>query len=142
MKRDACVKSLSTRKGRDTGASCVTVMDMAKDIKGSDYILGMNQKRKNVLTEKEEYPTLMSISNEKRRDKKMEPLPCLMRSNISPVCWSEVGDSQLTGPELIRETTKKIIQIKNCLLIARSRQKSYADVRRKPMEFNVGDMVM
>ncbi|GJV56903.1 putative reverse transcriptase domain-containing protein [Tanacetum coccineum] len=59
-----------------------------------------------------------------------------------PVCWSEVGDSQLTGPELIHETTKKIIQIKNRLLTARSRQKSYADVRRKPMEFDVGDMVM
>ncbi|GJY97298.1 putative reverse transcriptase domain-containing protein [Tanacetum coccineum] len=55
----------------------------------------------------------------------------------SPVCWSEVGDSQLTGPELIRETTEKIIQIKNRLLTARSRQKSYADVRRKPMEFNI-----
>nr|GEW84659.1 putative reverse transcriptase domain, ribonuclease H-like domain protein [Tanacetum cinerariifolium] len=60
----------------------------------------------------------------------------------SPVCWSEVRDSQLTGLELIRETTEKIIQIKNRLLTARSRQKSYADVRRKPMEFEVGDMVM
>nr|GEZ78948.1 putative reverse transcriptase domain, ribonuclease H-like domain, aspartic peptidase domain protein [Tanacetum cinerariifolium] len=56
----------------------------------------------------------------------------------SPVCWSEVGDAQLTGPELIRETT----QIKNRLLAARSRQKSYADVRRKPLEFEVGDRVM
>ncbi|GJV24506.1 putative reverse transcriptase domain-containing protein [Tanacetum coccineum] len=53
-----------------------------------------------------------------------------------------VGDSQLTGPELVRETTEMIIQIKNRLITARSRQKSYADVRRKPMEFNVGDMVM
>ncbi|GJV48442.1 putative reverse transcriptase domain-containing protein [Tanacetum coccineum] len=60
----------------------------------------------------------------------------------SLVCWSEVGDSQLTGPKLIHETTEKIIQIKNRLLTARSRQKSYADVRRKPMEFDVGDMVM
>ncbi|GJZ03464.1 putative reverse transcriptase domain-containing protein [Tanacetum coccineum] len=60
----------------------------------------------------------------------------------SPVCWSEVGDSQLTGPEMIRETTEKIVQIKNWLLTARSRQKSYADVRRKPMEFQVGDMVL
>nr|GEW32779.1 putative reverse transcriptase domain-containing protein [Tanacetum cinerariifolium] len=60
----------------------------------------------------------------------------------SLVCWSEVGDSQLTGPELIRETIEKIVQIKNWLLTARSRQKSYADVRRKPMEFEVGDMVM
>ncbi|GKB69946.1 putative reverse transcriptase domain-containing protein [Tanacetum coccineum] len=60
----------------------------------------------------------------------------------SPICWSEVGDSQLTGPELVRETTEKIVQIKNHLLTARSRQKSYADVRRKLMEFSVGDTVM
>ncbi|GKB36418.1 putative reverse transcriptase domain-containing protein [Tanacetum coccineum] len=45
-------------------------------------------------------------------------------------------------PELIRETTEKIIQIKNRLLTARSRQKSYANVRRKPLELNVEDMVM
>ncbi|GJU98626.1 hypothetical protein Tco_1327897 [Tanacetum coccineum] len=44
--------------------------------------------------------------------------------------------------ELIRKTTEKIVQIKNRLLTARSRQKSYADVRPKPLEFNVGDMVM
>nr|GEV21433.1 putative reverse transcriptase domain-containing protein [Tanacetum cinerariifolium] len=54
----------------------------------------------------------------------------------------EVGDAQLTGPEMIRETTKIIVQIKNQLLAARSRQKSYADVRRKPLEFEVGDKVM
>ncbi|GJW04708.1 putative reverse transcriptase domain-containing protein [Tanacetum coccineum] len=60
----------------------------------------------------------------------------------SPVCWSEVGDSQLTGPELIRDTTEKIVQIKNRLLTARSRQKSYADKRAKPLEFEVGDMVL
>ncbi|GJT71566.1 putative reverse transcriptase domain-containing protein [Tanacetum coccineum] len=60
----------------------------------------------------------------------------------SLVCWSEVGDAQLTGPELIREMTEMIVQIKNRLLAARSRQKSYADVRRKPLEFEVGDKVM
>ncbi|GKB78002.1 putative reverse transcriptase domain-containing protein [Tanacetum coccineum] len=60
----------------------------------------------------------------------------------SPVCWSEVGDSQLTGPELIRDTTEKIVQIKNRLLTARSCQKSYADKRLKPLEFEVGDMVL
>ncbi|GJT99180.1 hypothetical protein Tco_1094698 [Tanacetum coccineum] len=43
----------------------------------------------------------------------------------SPVCWSEVGDSQLTGPEMIREMMEKIVQIKNCLVTARSSQKSY-----------------
>ncbi|GJW60188.1 putative reverse transcriptase domain-containing protein, partial [Tanacetum coccineum] len=55
---------------------------------------------------------------------------------------SEVGDSQLTGPELIRDTTEKIVQIKNRLLAARSRQKSYADKRLKPLEFEVGNMVL
>ncbi|GKC49689.1 putative reverse transcriptase domain-containing protein [Tanacetum coccineum] len=60
----------------------------------------------------------------------------------SPICRGEVEDSQLMGPELVRETIEKIIQIKNRLLTARSCQKSYADVRRKPMEFSVGDMVM
>nr|GEV26520.1 putative reverse transcriptase domain-containing protein [Tanacetum cinerariifolium] len=60
----------------------------------------------------------------------------------SPICWSELGDSQLTGPKMIMETTEKIIQIKNRFLAARSGQKSYADVRYKPLEFDVGDMVM
>ncbi|GJR39561.1 putative reverse transcriptase domain-containing protein [Tanacetum coccineum] len=39
-------------------------------------------------------------------------------------------------------TIERIVQIKNRLITARSRQKSYADIRRKPMEFQVGDMVM
>ncbi|GJV14179.1 putative reverse transcriptase domain-containing protein [Tanacetum coccineum] len=56
----------------------------------------------------------------------------------SHVCWSEVGDAQLTGPEMICEMTEVIVQIKNRLLAARSRQKSYADVRCKPLEFEVG----
>nr|GEY73998.1 putative reverse transcriptase domain-containing protein [Tanacetum cinerariifolium] len=55
---------------------------------------------------------------------------------------SEVGDSQLTCPKLIQERNEKIVQIKNRLLTARSRQKSYADVRRRPLEFNIGDKVM
>nr|GFC32439.1 putative reverse transcriptase domain-containing protein [Tanacetum cinerariifolium] len=60
----------------------------------------------------------------------------------SPVCWAEVGDAQLTGPEIIQEITEKIVQIKQRLQAARDRQKSYADVRRKPLEFQVGDKVM
>nr|GFA15880.1 putative reverse transcriptase domain-containing protein [Tanacetum cinerariifolium] len=55
----------------------------------------------------------------------------------SQVCWSEVGESQLTGSELVRETTEKIVQIKNHLLTARSRQKSYADLKRRLTEFEV-----
>nr|GEU75641.1 putative reverse transcriptase domain-containing protein [Tanacetum cinerariifolium] len=60
----------------------------------------------------------------------------------SPICWAEVGDAQLTSPEIIHETTKKIIQIKERIQAARDRQKSYADRRRKTLEFEVGDKVM
>ncbi|GKC35436.1 putative reverse transcriptase domain-containing protein, partial [Tanacetum coccineum] len=60
----------------------------------------------------------------------------------SPVCWAEVGQVQLTGPELVQETTERIIQIKQRIQTARDRQKSYADLKCKPMEFQVGDKVM
>nr|GEX56495.1 reverse transcriptase domain-containing protein [Tanacetum cinerariifolium] len=60
----------------------------------------------------------------------------------SPICCAVVEDSQLTGPEIIHETTKKIVQIKSRIQAARDRQKSYADVRRKPLEFQVGDKVV
>ncbi|GJT13955.1 putative reverse transcriptase domain-containing protein [Tanacetum coccineum] len=84
-----------------------------------------------------------SYNNSYHASIKAAPFEALYgRKCRSPVCWSEVGDSQLTGPEMIRETTEKIVQIKNRLLTARSRQKSYADVRRRPLEFNVGDKVM
>ncbi|GJZ96886.1 putative reverse transcriptase domain-containing protein [Tanacetum coccineum] len=55
---------------------------------------------------------------------------------------AEVGDVQLTGPEIIHETTEKIIQIRQRLQAARDRQRIYSNVRRKPLEFQVGDRVM
>nr|GEV31865.1 reverse transcriptase domain-containing protein [Tanacetum cinerariifolium] len=59
-----------------------------------------------------------------------------------PKTTNEVGDAHLTGPAIIYETTEKIIQIKSRIQAARNRQKSYANVRRKPLEFQVGDRVM
>nr|GFC52419.1 putative reverse transcriptase domain, ribonuclease H-like domain, aspartic peptidase domain protein [Tanacetum cinerariifolium] len=59
-----------------------------------------------------------------------------------PVCWTEVVEAQILGPELIQETTEKIVQIKERMQATRDRQKSYADLKRKPMEFQVGDKVM
>ncbi|GJX12614.1 putative reverse transcriptase domain-containing protein [Tanacetum coccineum] len=53
-----------------------------------------------------------------------------------------VGEAQLTGPELIKETTKKIVLIKQRIQAAQDRQNSYANLKRKPMEFEVGDKVM
>nr|GEV10576.1 putative reverse transcriptase domain-containing protein [Tanacetum cinerariifolium] len=60
----------------------------------------------------------------------------------SPVCWAEVEESQLTGPELIQETTEKIVLIKHRMQAAQDRQKNYVDQKRKPMEFEIGDRVM
>ncbi|KAD6119099.1 hypothetical protein E3N88_10370 [Mikania micrantha] len=60
----------------------------------------------------------------------------------SPICWTEVGDNRIIGPELIQETTDKIAQIQQRLQATCSRQKSYADKQRKPLEFQVGDRVM
>ena len=59
----------------------------------------------------------------------------------SPICWMEVGESSTTGPDLIRDTTKKVGLIRKRLLTAQSRQKSYADKRRRPLEFEAGDHV-
>ncbi|GJY07217.1 hypothetical protein Tco_0374271 [Tanacetum coccineum] len=60
----------------------------------------------------------------------------------SPVLWAEIGESSLTGLELVLDTTDKVVLIKEKLKAARYRQKSYADNRRKPLEFEVGDRVM
>ncbi|GJS19070.1 putative reverse transcriptase domain-containing protein [Tanacetum coccineum] len=60
----------------------------------------------------------------------------------SPVCWAEDGEVQLTGLEIVQETTEKIIQIKQRIQAARDQQKSYADLKCKPMEFQVRDRVM
>ncbi|KAA0047134.1 Retrovirus-related Pol polyprotein from transposon 297 family [Cucumis melo var. makuwa] len=59
----------------------------------------------------------------------------------SPVCWGEVGEQRMLGSELVQTTNVAIQKIRARMLTAQSRQKSYADVRRKDLEFEVGDMV-
>ena len=59
----------------------------------------------------------------------------------SPLGWTEVGERSITGPDLIRDTSEKVSLIRQRLLTAQSRQKSYADVRRRFLEFEVGDHV-
>ncbi|GJR23503.1 hypothetical protein Tco_0972030 [Tanacetum coccineum] len=58
------------------------------------------------------------------------------------IAWVEVGESKLCGPKIVQETTDKIVQIKERLKAARDRQKSYANNRRKLLEFSVGDKVL
>jgi len=94
-----------------------------------------------------------SYNNSYHTNIKVAPFEALYgRKCRSPICWAELGDGQLardqqgdaliTGPELIYETTEKVVQIRDRLKAARDRQKSYADMRRKPLEFQVGDRVM
>ena len=59
----------------------------------------------------------------------------------SPLSWAEVGEAATLGPELARETTEKVKLIRQRLVTAQSRQKSYADRRRRPLAFEVGDHV-
>jgi len=53
----------------------------------------------------------------------------------SPICWAESEDSLLLGSDLVRETTKKVAMIRDRILAAHSRQKSFVDKKRIPLEF-------
>ncbi|GJV52878.1 putative reverse transcriptase domain-containing protein [Tanacetum coccineum] len=84
-----------------------------------------------------------SYNNSYHASIKAAPFEALYgRKCHSPVCWAEVGEVQLTGPEMVQETTDKIVLIKQRMQAARDRQKSYANLKRKPMEFQVGDKIM
>ncbi|WMV09698.1 hypothetical protein MTR67_003083 [Solanum verrucosum] len=58
-----------------------------------------------------------------------------------PICWFEVGEFALIGPELVNEAMEKVHLIRERLKTAQSQQKSYADVRRRDLEFDVHDWV-
>ena len=64
-----------------------------------------------------------------------------VRKCRSHLCWYEVGKRQMLGLDLVEDATQKIITIRERLLTAQSRQKSYADHRRRDLEFHEGDMV-
>ncbi|GKB82209.1 putative reverse transcriptase domain-containing protein [Tanacetum coccineum] len=71
----------------------------------------------------------------------IQTLEDMLRACVLDFGGTEVGEGQLIGPELVQETTKKISQIKDRLKAARDRQKSYADRRRKPLEFSIIEKV-
>nr|GFC40023.1 reverse transcriptase domain-containing protein [Tanacetum cinerariifolium] len=86
---------------------------------------------------------LVEFSNSYHASIKAAPFEALYgRKCRSLVCWTEDGEAQILGLELIQETTEKIIQIKQRMQAARDRQKSYVNLKCKPMEFQVGDKVM
>ena len=59
----------------------------------------------------------------------------------TPVCWDEVGERRLVGPELVQITSEKVKVVRDNLKIARDRQRSYADNRGKDLQFEIGDWV-
>ncbi|GJZ36215.1 putative reverse transcriptase domain-containing protein [Tanacetum coccineum] len=84
-----------------------------------------------------------SYNNSYHSSVRCDPFEALYgRKCRSPIMWAKVGEGQLIGPELVQETIEKISQIKDRIKVARDRQKSYADKRRKPLEFSVGDYVL
>ncbi|GJU64567.1 reverse transcriptase domain-containing protein [Tanacetum coccineum] len=84
-----------------------------------------------------------SYNNSYQPSIRCAPFEALYRRKCrSRVLWVEIGESSLIGPELVQEMTGKVVLIKEKLKAARDRQKSYADNRRKPLEFEVGDRVM
>ena len=83
-----------------------------------------------------------SYNNSYQASIQMAPYEALYgRPCRSPLCWTEVGESSITCPDLIRDTSEKVSLIRQHFLTAQSWQKSYGDVRRRPLEFEVGDHV-
>jgi hypothetical protein len=74
---------------------------------------------------------------------KMAPFEALYgRRCISPLWWETLGERSLVGPDWVQQTSKKVREIRQNILAAQSHQKSYADVRRRDLEFAVGDQVL
>ncbi|XP_049399794.1 uncharacterized protein LOC125863859 [Solanum stenotomum] len=60
----------------------------------------------------------------------------------TPLCWSEVGERKLVGPEIVQQTEDKVKIIKDGLKISSVRQKLYADLKRRDIEYQVGDKIL
>ena len=83
-----------------------------------------------------------AYNNSYQANIQMTPYEALYgRQCQSSICWTKVGESSITGPDLIRDTFVNVSLMQKRLLTAQSRQKSYADKRRLPLEFKVGDHI-
>ena len=59
----------------------------------------------------------------------------------TPLCWTELSEKKVIGPDLIQETEEKVKMIRERLKVATDRQKSYADIKRKDMRYEIGKKV-
>ena len=90
----------------------------------------------------EHLPLVEFVYNNYQASIQMAPYKALYgRPCRSLIYWTEVGESSIIGLDLVRDTSEKVSWIRQRLLTAQSRQKSYADVRRRPLDFEVGDHV-
>jgi hypothetical protein len=64
-----------------------------------------------------------------------------MAESAEPLYWDQTGERQVFGPEIIQEPEEQVQMIRENLRITQSRQKSYADTQRRPLEFEEGDHV-
>nr|GEU72534.1 putative reverse transcriptase domain-containing protein [Tanacetum cinerariifolium] len=144
MKKDiAMYKDLGTRLDLSTayhpetdGQSERTIQTLEDMIRACAMDFGGNWDTHLPLVE-------ISYNNSYHSSIKCAPFEALYgRRGRTAIAWTELGEGKLLGPEIIQETTDKIVQIKKRLKVARDRQKSYADKRRKPLEFSVGDKVL
>ena len=81
-----------------------------------------------------------SYNNSYQASLKMAPFEALYgRRCRTPLMWDKVGDYQLFGPELIKESEDKVKLIRDRLKVAQSKPKSYADSKRKDVVYEIGD---
>jgi hypothetical protein len=83
-----------------------------------------------------------SYNNSYQASIKMAPFEALYgRRCRTPLSWSQTGERKIFGPDLVTEAEEKVKTIQTNLKVAQSRQKSYADMRRRPLQFQVRDFV-
>ncbi|GJY60248.1 putative reverse transcriptase domain-containing protein, partial [Tanacetum coccineum] len=123
------LKEVVTRHGIPTdGQSERTIQTLEDMLRGCVIDFGNGWVRHLPLVE-------FSYNNSYHASIKAEPFEALYGQKCRlPVCWAEVGQVQLTSPEMVQKTTEKVIQIKQRMQAARDRQKSYTDLNLKPME--------
>ena len=84
-----------------------------------------------------------SYNNSYHTSIKMAPYEALHgRKCRSPLCWNDISETTILGPQLIEETTKQVRLIQSHIKSAQDRQKSYADRKRINLDFQVGDKVL
>jgi hypothetical protein len=86
--------------------------------------------------------TEFSYNNSYQKSLKMAPFEMLYgRRCQTPLFWNETGEWKVFGPDILQEAKKQVRMVKENLRVTQSRQKTYADHRRRELSFEVGDFV-